>query len=459
MLALWFPAVVAATVLLAPAALADPDLDRIPQSAAPLPLDDVAPLSSGRVVYLQTDLSLSALRNGLVIPLPPPAPPGWEARGFVDARTRWRLTDNVSLIYSGRLNLRAEDGLAFPSHKDVRHDFREGYIAWAGDNGTFLDFGRINLKSGVAMGFNPTDVFKTRAVVEADSADPSVLREDRLGTLMFRAQQDWDGGAVTFALAPKIADETAPYLNTNLPSFNPMFDRTNAHTRALLKASFHLLDDVSPEVLAYTEDGETRYGLNVTKAVGQAVVVYLEWSGGDRASLVHDAIADGQETGVLPPVAPIPENAARAFQNDLALGASYATQSELTINLEYEYHQAGFSSADWRNWFGAGSNLAIDSELWFIRGYAADQQEPVARSSVFLRADWQDAFTHDLELAGFVDSDARDGSGFVQFTADYYLSRSWTVGVLGAATFGGHRSDFGSLPTGSTVLFKLRRYL
>ena len=454
-----FLAVIAVTAPFATATLADSDLDRIPQSATPLPQDDLSPSLSGQVLYLQSDLSLGALRDGLVIPLPPPAPPSWEARIFLDARTRWRLTDNVNFIYSGRFNLRAEDGIAFPSREDVRHDLREGYIAWAGSNGTFLDFGRINLKSGVAMGFNPTDFFKTRAVVEADSADPSVLREDRLGTLMFCAQQDWDGGAVTFALAPQVADETAPYLNTNLPNFNPMFDRTNAHTRALLKVSFHLLDDVSPEVLAYAEDGQMRYGLNATKAVGHAVVAYLEWSGGDRASLVQDATVDGQETGVLPPFTPIPESAMRSFQNDLALGASYATQSEVTLNLEYEYHQAGFSGADWRNWFDAGGNLAIDSELWFIRGYAADQQEPVARASVFLRADWQDAFIHNMELAGFVDTDTQDGSGFLQFSGDYYLSRSWTVGALATTTFGGRHSDFGSLPTGSAVLFKVRRYL
>ena len=90
--------------------------------------------------------------------------------------------------------------------------------------------------------------------------------------------------------------------------------------------------------------------------------------------------------------------------------------SKITFNLEYHYHQAGFSDADWRSWFGAGALHvpAVDAELWYIRGYAQEQQEPVARQEAFLRADWQDAFVQDLELTAFLNSDLRDRSGFGQ---------------------------------------------
>jgi hypothetical protein len=361
---------------LATRALADPDLDRIPQNLPPQTSSDITDISN--VLYAQSDLSVTEVRGGLAVPLPPPAPPRWEARLFLDARLHWRLTDNISLVYSGRLNLRAEDGIGFPDHENIRYDLREAYLAWRSGNGTFLDIGRINLKSGVAMGFNPTDFFKTRAVVEADSADPSVLREDRLGTLMLRAQQVWDGGAVTFALAPKLAPTSAPYLNWSLPSFNPMFDRTNAHTRALLKTSFHLYDDVSPELLVYMEDGRTKYGLNVTKGLGQSVVAYAEWSGGDRASLVDDAIVDGQATADLPSMPVIAASAARPFQNDFAFGASYATRADVTFNLEYEFHQAGFSNADWRNWFAArGFRIVVHPGLCRRRGGAGRPQQRI----------------------------------------------------------------------------------
>jgi hypothetical protein len=70
-----------------------------------------------------------------------------------------------------------------PNHENVLNDFREGFVSWQPHDGIYLDLGRINLRSGAALGFNPTDCFKSRAVVEPLSADPSVLREDRLGRL------------------------------------------------------------------------------------------------------------------------------------------------------------------------------------------------------------------------------------------------------------------------------------
>ena len=193
------------------------------------------------------------------------------------------------------------------------------------------------------------------------------------------------------------------------------------------------------------------------------VVGYVEWSGGDAASLASQALAYGRATGTIPSAAPdpIPLSADRHFSNDLSVGFSYTTESKIVFNLEYHLHEAGFSDADWRNWFhtGAAKTAPLDAELWYIRGYAADQQVPLARNGVFVRANWQDAFVRDLELTGFVNADMRDGSGLAKATADYYLSRSWTLGVLASGTFGARRSDFGSLPGEATLLFKVSRYL
>ena len=52
-------------------------------------------------------------------------------------------------------------------------------------------------------------------------------------------------------------------------------------------------------------------------------------------------------------------------------------------------------------------------ELWYIRGYAADQGQSINRHSLFLRADWADAFIPKLELGGFIDTDLSDGSSLL----------------------------------------------
>ncbi|MGH6873090.1 MAG: hypothetical protein ACREHE_16465 [Rhizomicrobium sp.] len=440
--------------LLSHAALAGAGIDDIP-SAIPSSVNE--PTSSATAnFYLQSDLTLNAPRAGLSVPLPSP-PSAWEARLFLDSRIAWRIDDALSFSYSGRLNLRAEDGLSFPGHQNIRNDLREAYFTWDNGSGLFLELGRINLRDGVAEGFNPIDYFKTRTVVEAISADPTVLREDRLGTAMLLGEMVWTGGAFALAIAPKLASDSPPYLDAELPSFNPMLDRTNAHTRLLAKASFHLAEDISPELLAYSEAGHSRFGLNMTKGFGQAVVAYLEWSGGRRASLADDAVMDGIRNHVLfsPP---LPVDGSRHFRNDLALGLTYATKLGINIDLEYDYHQAGFAPVDWRNWFAGGVDPNLHGALWFIRGYANDQQEPMARNSLFVRIDWQNAFVRNLALTGFVDTDLHDGSGLAQVTADYYLSPSWSAGGLVDLYFGKPRSNFGSLPLRSSVLFKLSRY-
>jgi hypothetical protein len=291
-----------------------------------------------------------------------------------------------------------------------------------------------------------------------------VLREDRLGTLMLRAQQLFEGGSFTAAFAPKLYEPSAIYTNVNLPSIDPMLDRTNAADRFLAKVSLNLADQLSPEVLLYHEGSQTMMGANLAEGFGQKTVAYLEWSGGRRTSLINDALRYGEETGTFPPHAPswIPEISHESFQNELSIGLSYTTETRITFNLEYHFNQAGFTRADWRNWFAAGSTHPFASpvagELWYLRDYALDQQEQISRHFVFLRADWVDAFIPRLELSGFVSTDTADGSGLLQLSADYYLSDHWTVGGLIATNYGSARSDFGSLPEAANLMFKIARY-
>jgi hypothetical protein len=449
-------------------ALADEnsDLELIPKGINPPqgPAESPPATNPNQRIYLEDAVVASSLRGGLIVPFPPPAPPDWQERLFLDLRKEWKLDDRLNVTLSNRFNLRAESDLAFASHQDLINEFREGYLSWRPRDGTYLDLGRINLKSGVALGFNPTDFFKTRAVVEPLSVDPTVLREDRLGTFMVEGQHIWDGGAITIAFAPKLYDPTAIYNNTNLLSFNPSLDRTNAADRALIKGNVRIAEDFAPELLLYRQGTRTSLGANVTESLGQSVVAYAEWAGGNRARLIEEALRYGRRTGTIPPDAPsaLPEDPHARFQHQLSIGASYTTESKITFNLEYHFNQAGFSRRDWNDWFRIGSENAgspgLTRELWYIRSFALDRQEPLSQHSLFLRADWVDAFVPRLELIGFINADLYDGSSLAQLEADYYLSDSWTVGGLVIADIGGKHSDFGSLPQAASVLFKLARY-
>ena len=460
---------VLALLLAATSARADEnaDLDLIPSSVQTPSAQTVAPVTDVGLkqrIYLEQAFSLNALRNDLPVAYPLAQPANWQDRLFLDVRKEWALADTVNFTLGDRFNLRAEDDLPTPNHRDVINEFREGYVGWQVADHLYWDMGRINLKSGPSVGYNPTDFFKTRAVVDPISSDPQVLREDRMGVVMARGQYIGTDGSVTAAFAPSLAARSPVYLNTTLPSFDPSFDRTNSQDRMLLKGSTDLSNDLSSEALVYRQANRTSFGTSLTEGLGQSTVAYVEWAGGRRGSLIDEALRYGSATGSFASGGPVamPVDQRLRFQNDLSAGASYATENKVTVNLEYHFHQAGFSEADWSNWFSHGANALPSSptarQLWYIRAYAAEQQEPMTEHVLFLRADWVDAFIPNLELTSFVNMDLLDGSALVQVTADYFISNAWTAGVLSTADLGRRHSDYGSLPQSSSIMFKVARY-
>jgi hypothetical protein len=442
----------------------DQDLDRIP-AAIPAEMPEAQPVSSTKDVnYLSDALQFTANRNGLAVPLPTPSPSTWENWLFLDTRDEWRIGDDWLVDYSGRLNFRASNGIPFPTHENVRNDLRELFVEYQPTSTIWIELGRVNLRNGVALGFNPTDFFRPRTVVEPLTADPSVLREDRLGTLMLTGQTLWRYGSVTVAYAPKVTTPTAIYNIRDEQNFDPGLDRTNATDRFFAKTNVNLSDWFNPDLLYYHAANRTQIGADLTEPIGHDIVGYVEWAGGPRSDLIADALHYGIATGTLPTLAAslLPNDAAARFMNDLAVGFSYATSQSMTFNLEYHFSEAGFTSRDWKNWFNTaaarGFLPGIDAALWYIRSYAQDQQDPTSRHSAFLRWDWQDAFVRDLELTAIATVNLQDASAFAQVTAEYHLSRAWTVAALASGTSGGRRTEYGSLPGIASLLLRANRY-
>lgn len=439
------------------------DVDLIPQAVrqAEQPAGPAAPAPAVKL-DLENALSAWSLRDP-VVPIPGGTSLDARNRTSVDLRGRWRLGKRLELSLSDRASAIEQNDFDFPSSRTWRNDWREGYLTWEAAPRAWLEAGRINLRNGVALGFNPTDFFKTRSLVDQSSQDPSALRENRLGTLMLRAQRIWDGGSASLAWAPKLYDPSP--IETGLPAagLRAGLDRTNGASRLLASASFEL-GDLAPQLLVYRERGVTRLGLNLSRTLGRSVVAYAEWAGGRYPNLISRALAYGRETGTLPADAPpvLPTDTGDAFQNDLALGFSWSGAAKLTVNAEYLYHQAGMTREDWRRWFATGtanaSSLPVTGALWYIRAFAADQQEPATREQLFLRAAWSDAFVPHLELSGFALVNLYDRSRLVQLGARYDLSDRWTLGAYLSANLGAAESERGSLPQAASAALQALCY-
>jgi hypothetical protein len=442
----------------------DTDLNRIPARMPAETPPEQASVSSKDVNYISDALQSSAIRKGLAVPFPSPSPPTWENWLFLDTRDEWKLGDDWRLDYSGRMNFRTSNSIPFPTHENVRNDLRELFVEWQPTGTVWLEVGRVNIRNGVALGFNPTDFFRPRTVIEPLTADPSVLREDRLGSLMITGQALWSLGSVTAAYAPKVTNPSAIYNIRDEQSFNPGFDRTNAMDRFMVKTSLNLAAQFNPELLYYHAGNRTQLGANLTTPIGRSIVAYAEWSGGNMPDMITDAFHYGEMTGALPATVTrlLPNSSDPRFMNDLSIGASYANSANMTFNLEYHYHEAGFSSTDWSNWFNASARLGsipgVNNALWYLRSYAQDQQEPMSKHAAFVRFDWQDALIKDLELTAIATVNLQDASGFAQVTAEYHLSRAWTVAGLVSGAYGGRRSEWGSLPGVANFLLRANRY-
>ncbi len=441
----------------------DDDLDRIPQAvlAPPLQAPPAPPPSklSGRL-SVDDAVSGSIGRENLVVPSPGGSADGWENRTSVDGLGNWEFSPRLSASLSDRLDLEEQKFSDAPSKRVFHNDFLEGYLAWEPLPQLYAEAGRINLRNGVALGFNPVDFFKTRTGIDLSSADPSTIRNNRLGAVMARLQYLWDGGAVSLAAAPRL-EAPSPLASAQSDGFNGRFDRTNSADRYLLSLSASV-GDLSPRVFAEHESGSTRYGFDLSHAIGQSIVVYAEWAGGEQGSVAQRAVDFGQSTGTLPQAAPVLQGAAagNAFRNDVAAGGSWTAQSAFSVNLEYHYHQSGYTRQDWRHAFllGGMQPATIGEEFWYVREYANAQEEPMSRGQWFVRLDQTDAFIRNLELSGFAFVNAGDGSVFGQLSANYDWTNHWSFAAYASGTPGSSRSEYGSLPQAAAVAIQAIRY-
>jgi hypothetical protein len=439
------------------AAQENSDLNLIPGAVAdaPPPPQEVA----GHGKYsLENDFGWYSYRGSFAVPLPGDSPSRWSDRTAFDGLDQWTLAKDVSFTLSDRLSVALADGIGFPN-QSVRNDLREAYVTAEVAPQTFLEAGRINVRYGTAYGYNPTDYFRARTSVAQSSSDPGAARLNRLGTVMLRGQHFFDGGAVELVYAPKLHSPVA--LGLMAGPLDPKIDQTNGADQVLAAFSFEL-EEFSPQILIHYAEGRTELGLNLSRPIGNTIIAYASWSGGNAPSGAGDAIVFGKRTRTLPPALPVlaPATLSRSFKSDLSAGATWSGEDKETIAVEYNFHEAGFSRADWQSWFAAGSDPQASQVMWYLRGYASDQNQPVSRHQAFIRADWSEPFHIDhADIAAYVMTNLADGSGMAQLSASYDISDQWSAGIYASASSGGRRSEWGSLRNAGSVIVQLVRYL
>lgn len=304
--------------------------------------------------------------------------------------------------------------------RSTLNSLREAFVGWQDDAGRYgVEVGRVNVRHGPAYGFNPTDYFRDGASRAVTTADPLALRENRLGTGMLRMQRLWDGGAVSLTLAPKLRD------GPSLESFSVDLGATNHTDRVLVSVSAQPSDKISVQAFAFHERHKGfQLGANATALVGDALVGFVEWSGGRDYELLSSAVGS----------APKVMTGHRA-----AVGMTYTTQSKLALTAELEYN--GFA-LNRRQWDQALASYGLDPLSAYL--YVVQQRQDIAsRKAVLFYASQRDAGIKNLELTGLLRYNAEDHSRFAWAEARYHwpkfdLALQWQVSL------GRETSEFGA---------------
>ena len=310
---------------------------------------------------------------------------------------------------------------------------KEAYLGWQPTSDLLVDAGRINARQGVAYGYNPTDFFRADAIRSLVSPDPNSLRDNRLGTVMLRAEDLWTTGAFTAAYAPRLTD------HTSAAALDPDWGATNSMGRWLLVFSQRIAPGWTPQWLVYGRDSEApQVGVDLTAGIGSSTIAYIEASAGRSASLLSQALDQ-------------PE--ADKWRTRVSTGVTYSTAEKLSITFEYEYNGAGLSSGAWSR-LGAGNPLAYGR----YREFALLQQDLPTLSNAFVYASWADVGFRHLDLTAFLRMDLVDHSKLPYIE----LRRHWSTVDLALRwqdVQGNPSSDFGASTQRQTWQLVLDYYL
>jgi hypothetical protein len=441
------------------------ELDRIPSSIASVVGDPAAQASnaSGKL-YVEGDaIGASAQSYSAAA-----GADATEVGGLflLDVRETYTLSQSLNAGVSARANGVVGDTPTFTGATPVRIDPRELYFDYHPGATTFIDVGRVNLKEGIASGYNPTDLFRAGSNVDPLSIDPAIIRENRLGSVMLHAQELWSGGNASLAYSPKLESEPRLAAAPATEWINAALGKTNGEQRGLLGVTQRVAPDVAPEI-SYQFDGTySSLDANVSKSLDANAVAYVEWSGAHRRSIVADAIRFNQQTADVPltPVAaPSSLLDATRFRNDSVVGLSYTLPFDAALTLEFHVDDTGLTRHEVQTLFAANpqpvSSSARISLAQYVELYATDQGRIIARDSAFVRFGLPTATTSawNWSVFGLVDTD--DGSALLESSGEYRISAHFTVSALVSFFTGGSHSLYGAFGSSPTYILKLRAYL
>jgi hypothetical protein len=365
-------------------------------------------LAAGRATKTEPGIGAGTRRASLDLRYDGPLAPGWRA------------------VLSNRLDLADRSG---QSMRDV-NTLREAYLGWAWTDTRAFEAGRINVRHGAGIGFNPTDFFRDYALRSVVSPDPAVLRENRQGTVGLQFQQLWSSGSLTALYSPDLGRRPTD------DAYSLDLGATNASERWLMVLGQRLGGGVSSQFLVHGgEDVSTQVGANFSVALGESTVAYVEIASGRGPSLRAEALGTQD---------------AHRTRHRSAFGLTYTTAFNLSLTFEGQTSDAGLSGNTW------DALAPLDRAAVLLTADAL--QDLPARRAVFVYLQWKDLGWPGLDLSGYVRRESATRSRDQWLELRYRWGQSQDVTLQWQQYSGRSNSIYGSVPQLRAVELVLRRY-
>ena len=406
-----YPSLLLALVQAVPALGADAESDALSLEAAPQAPTEVA---RDTKIFME-----GAVGNASQRYLPESRTIG---RASLDFSHTARLSPGLRAVVSDRIDhLYPADAGADATVNSLR----EAYLSWQPEAGnTIVELGRVNLRYGPGYGYNPTDFFRDGSLRTLTTANPLALRENRMGSVMLRAQRLWTGGALSVAYSPKLADRP------NADGWSLDLGSTNNRDRALVALSTQFTQRVSTQLLVYKEqDLSPTLGASLTALLTDAAVAHLEWSRGSEPDLLSRALALPGDT---------------ATRNRFTGGVTYTTLSKLSLTAEYQYNGFALNQTDW-----AALAATPATQIAYLL-QAQRRQELSSRHAYLVYLTQKSLGLKNLDLTAFLRVNANDHSRLGWLELRHHWPR-FDLAFQLQQNIGDPGSEFGILPDSRVV--------
>lgn len=352
---------------------------------------------------------------------------GMGLRFALDLRHEFVLGSGWRALVSDRLEVTHS---ASGGHQST-NALRELHVTHTANSQWFFDVGRINIRSGVALGYNPTDWLRGNVLATPANQNPSSARENRLGAFMLRAQHVTDNASMHWAYAPQLTSEataTARAWGLNLA-------RGNAAHSLQWRYTPRLSESTSLDVLALaTKGSELEIGANATAVLSPSLMAHAEATLARRARWT--------EQGLFP---------SKRLTPRAALGLSWTHNSGATWSVEYQHAGDALPGAAWNHW-RLQSDALSQQALGAYRGERARTQDPLVRSNWFARLQWNDIRKDGrFDIGVFARLNPYDHSQLWQVSGSWHISPTDSLRVMIWGVRGSEKTEFGGR--------QLRQYL